>query len=85
MRPRTRRARLRQNVSGCKWLDAVRTLTTGLRVSPSLAAAGFQEMRPALALDIASKGDAITGISRADTASVESGSMFGNSLHDGIR
>ena len=46
------------------------TITAGLRVSPSLAAAGFQEMSPALALDAASKGDAITGIKRADSASV---------------
>ena len=59
------------------------TFATGLRVSPSLAAAGFQEMRPALALDIASKGDAITGINRADTASVENYSMSGDSLLDG--
>ena len=36
-----------------------------------------------MALDIASKGDAITGINRADSASVENYSMFGNSLHDG--
>ena len=35
-----------------------------------LAAAGFQEMRPAFALVFASMGDAITGINRADTASV---------------
>jgi hypothetical protein len=28
-------------------------------------------------------GDAFTGIKRADTASVENYSMFGNSLHDG--
>ena len=74
-----------RTAAGATWLDAVRTLTTGLRVSPSLAAAGFQEMRPALALDIASKGDAIAGISRADTASVENYSMFGNLLHDGKR
>ena len=64
------------------WLDVVQTLTTGLRVSPCLEAAGFQEMRPALALDVASKGDAFTGIKRADTASVENYSIFGNSLHD---
>ncbi len=32
---------------------------------------------------LASKGDAFTGIKRADTASVEIYSMFGNSLHDG--
>ena len=70
-----------RTAAGTNWLDAVRTLTTGLRVSPSLAAAGFQEMRPALALDIASKGDAITGINRADSASVENCSTFGNSLH----
>lgn len=50
------------------WLDAVRTLTTGLRLSPCLAAAGFQEMSPALALDGASKGDALTGIKRAEEA-----------------
>jgi len=50
------------------WLDAVRTLTTGLRLSPCLAAAGFQEMSPALALDGASKGDALTGIKRAEGA-----------------
>lgn len=44
------------------------TFTAGLRVSPSLAAVGFQEIRPVLALDIASKGDAITGIYRAEGA-----------------
>ena len=46
------------------------TFTTDLRVSPCLAAAGFQEMSPAFTLDVASKGDAITGIKRADSASV---------------
>ena len=46
------------------------TFTAGLRVSPCLAAAGFQEMGPAFALDVTSKGDAITGIKRADSASV---------------
>ena len=40
-------------------------------------------MRLAFALDVASKGDTITGINRADTASVENCSMFGNSLHYG--
>ncbi len=39
-----------RTAAGANWLDAVRTLTTGLRVSPSLAAAGFQEMRPVRAL-----------------------------------
>ena len=43
------------------WLDAVRTLTTNLRVSPSLAAAGFQEMSPAFALDLASIGRCVYG------------------------
>ena len=51
------------------------TFTAGLRVSPCLAAAGFQEMSPAFALDVASKGDAITGIKRADSASVKHCSM----------
>jgi len=37
-------------------------------------------MRPAWALDGASKGDAITGINRADTASVENYSMSSDSL-----
>lgn len=46
------------------------TFTAGLRVSPCLAAAGLQEMSPALALDVASESDAITGIKRADSASV---------------
>ena len=46
------------------------TFIAGLRISPCLAAAGFQEMSPAFALDVASKGDAITGIKRADSASV---------------
>ena len=32
---------------------------------------------------LASKGDAFTGIKRADSASLENYSMFGNSLHDG--
>ena len=40
-------------------------------------------MKPAWALDVASKGGAIARISRADTASVENGSMSCNSLHDG--
>jgi hypothetical protein len=31
-------------------------LTTGLQVSPSLAAAGVEEISPALALDLASIG-----------------------------
>ena len=38
--------------------------------------AGFQEMSPAFALDVASKGDAVTGINRADSASVKRCSMF---------
>jgi hypothetical protein len=36
-----------------------------------LAATGFQEMRPASTLDDASKGDGITAINRADSASVK--------------
>lgn len=44
------------------------SIATGLRISPCLAAAGFQEMSPALALDGASKGDALTGIKRAEEA-----------------
>lgn len=44
------------------------TGTERLQVPPGLAAAGFQEMRPVLALDEASKGDAVTGIHRADSA-----------------
>ncbi len=40
-------------------------------------------MKPAWALDVASKGGAIARISRADSASVENGSMSCNSLHDG--
>lgn len=44
------------------------SIATGLRISPCLAAAGFQEMSPALALDGASKGDALTGIKRAEGA-----------------
>ena len=44
------------------------SLAAGLRISPCLAAAGFQEMSPALALDVASKGDALTGIKRAEGA-----------------
>jgi hypothetical protein len=48
------------------WLDAVRTwgvrtLTADLRVSPSLKAAGFQEMWPALALALASIGRCVYG------------------------
>ena len=48
-------------VAGARWLDIVRTWdvrksTADLRVSPSLAAAGFQEMRPAFALALASIG-----------------------------
>lgn len=39
-----------------------------LRVSPGVAPAGFQEMSPAFALDVASRGDAVTGINRADSA-----------------
>jgi hypothetical protein len=61
------------------------TITAGLRVSPSLAAAGFQEMSPALALDAASKGDAITGIKRADSASVNRCSISGDPAHPGER
>jgi len=38
-----------------------------LRVPPSLAATGFQEMRPVSGA-LASKGDALTGIKRADSA-----------------
>ena len=56
-------------------LDAL-TFTAGLRVSPCLAAAGFQEMRPAFTLVFASKGDAITGINRADSASVDLSSIL---------
>ena len=44
------------------------SFAAGLRISPCLAAAGFQEMSPALALDVASKGDALTGIKRAEEA-----------------
>jgi hypothetical protein len=44
------------------------SIAAGLRLSPCLAAAGFQEMSPALALDVASKGDALTGIKRAEGA-----------------
>lgn len=44
------------------------SIAAGLRISPCLAAAGFQEMSPALALDGASKGDALTGIKRAEGA-----------------
>ncbi len=58
------------------------TFTTGLRVSPSLAAAGLQEMRPAFALDVASKGDAITGIKRADSARVNRCSVSCDSAKD---
>jgi hypothetical protein len=36
-----------------------------------------------LALALASKGDAITGIKRADTASVKPCSMSGDPAHDG--
>jgi hypothetical protein len=48
------------------WLDTVRTwgvrtMNLALRVSPSLAVAGFQEMRPALALDFASIGRCVYG------------------------
>lgn len=51
-------------------------MTTALRVSPSLAAAGFQEMRPVSGA-LASNGDALTGIRRADTASVRRCSIAG--------
>jgi len=44
------------------------TFAAGLPISPCLAAAGFQEMSPALALDVASKGDALTSIKRAEGA-----------------
>src|SRR3970282_49110 len=50
-----------RTAAGANWLDAARTLTTGLRVSPSLAATGFQEMRPAFALDLASIGRCVYG------------------------
>ena len=52
-----------------------------LRIPPSLAATGFQEMRPAFALDVASKGDAVTGINRADSASVKRCSISGDLAH----
>ena len=41
-----------------------------LTVPPSLAATGFQEMRPVLAL-LRAKGDGMTVVNRADSASVE--------------
>ena len=59
-----------------------RTWLAGLRVSPGLAAAGFQEMRPALALDVASMGDGVTGINRADTASVKLNSILRDPASD---
>ena len=61
------------------------TFTAGLRVSPCLAAAGFQEMSPAFALDVASKGDAVTGINRADLASVNRCSASCDPAEDGER
>ena len=71
-----------KTAAGASWLDAVRiwnvrTLTAGLRVSPSLAAAGFQEIRPVSGV-LASIGRCVTGIKRADTASVEQCSMSGD-------
>lgn len=71
------------SAAGASWLGALRTLTADLRVSPSLAAAGFQEMRPALTLAFASRGDAITGINRADTASVKRYSILRDPARDG--
>ena len=61
------------------------TITAGLRISPCLAAAGFQEMSPAFELDAASKGDAITGINRADTANVKRCEISGDPAHPGER
>ena len=48
-------------VAAERWLAHVarmlsKRLTTGLQVSPSLAAAGVEEISPALALDLASLG-----------------------------
>ena len=47
-----------------------RFVSEARRVSPDLAAAGFQEMRPAYAPTGAGRGDAVSGINRADSASV---------------
>lgn len=49
-----------------RWLAHVarmlfKRLTTGLQVSPSLAAAGVEEISPALALDLASMGRCVYG------------------------
>ena len=49
-----------------RWLAHVarmlsKRLTTGLQVSPSLAAAGVEEISPALALDLASIGRCVYG------------------------
>ena len=49
-----------------RWLALVarmlsKRLTTGLQVSPSLAAAGVEEISPALALDLASIGRCVYG------------------------
>ncbi len=54
-----------------------------LRVSPGVAPAGFQEMSPAFALDFASRGDAVTGINRADSASVKLNSILCDSARVG--
>ena len=46
-----------------------RFVSEARRVSPDLAAAGFQEMRPACAPTDAGRGDAVSSINRADSAS----------------
>jgi hypothetical protein len=53
-----------------------RVSTQDLKVSPGVAPAGFQEIGPALALDGAGMGDAVTGINRADVANVNPNSML---------
>ena len=62
LRPRRVCPGLRQN-DGWRTLPVMlsKRLTTGLQVSPSLAAAGVEEISPALALDLASIGRCVYG------------------------
>ena len=50
-----------RTVAGARYQVLSKRLTTGLQVSPSLAAAGVEEISPALALDLASIGRCVYG------------------------
>ena len=69
-------------MAGARCQDAIQTIDYRLTGIPEPCGCRFSGDETGAGA-LASKGDAITGIKRADTASVENYSMSSDSLHDG--